>query len=293
MNNSNSKDFIDSIEAFFDSEEWAWVSVIFEIALTLLLCWLAYKILSKISRTVFKRLEKKQKGLHISFFRKFVNIIIAIGVIVLGISAFAGADNVWKTALGGTSIVIAVLTFAAQDVIKDILAGIMISIYKPFDIGDRIELENGTAGIIEDITLRHVVIITVGTLRQIIPNSKINSMSIVNCSYGLNCRSLLMKFSIGYDSDVDLAKQLIEKVVEDSPLTIPGKKKPDGTMIYSPAFFNEFADSALIIGVIVYYKAVPTEKIKDSINSEVRAAFNENGIEIPYNYINVIAPNHR
>lgn len=274
-------------------EEWAWARTALGVAITMALCLVLYKILMKINKTVFKRLEKKQKGLHISFFRKFMSIIIGAAVIIVGVTSFSGADTVWQTVLGGTSVIIAVVTFAAQDVIKDVIAGIMISIYKPFDIGDRIELDNATSGIVEDITLRHVVIATVGTLREVIPNSKINAMSIINCSYGLNSRSVQLKFCVGYDSDIELAKRLVEKVVEDSPLTIPGKKKPDGKMIYAPAYFTEFADSALVITIIVYYKAIPTEKIKDAINSEVRAAFNKNGIEIPYNYLNVIAQTHK
>jgi gamma-glutamylcysteine synthetase len=60
-------------------------------------------------------------------------------------SLFGGLDEMWKMMLGGTAIVSAIVAIAAQDVIDDILAGMMISLYKPFEIGNRIELEDGTA----------------------------------------------------------------------------------------------------------------------------------------------------
>ena len=228
------------------------------------------------------KLTKKQQQLVIGG--------ILLGILILAISSFAGAKSLWNTVLGGTSVIIAVLTFAAQDVIKDVLAGIMISIYKPFDIGSRIELEDGTYGIVEDINLRHTVLVTVDTVRAVVPNSKINSMKIINCSYGLEeTRAVIMTYSIAYDSDVDLAKKLIMQVIEESPLTVPGRVDKEGNNYYSPVYFMSFDSSALIMYVTVYYKwGTPTERVKDYLNCAVNEAFKKNNIEIPYNYINVI-----
>ena len=77
-------------------------------------------------------------------------------------------------------MIAAVAGFAAQPVIADLICGMMISATKPFDIGDRIELEDGTAGIVKDITLRHVTLQDIDTIVRIIPNSKLNGMKITN-----------------------------------------------------------------------------------------------------------------
>ena len=262
------------------------IQVVVVIGLSLL----SIKILHVVNHKIFTKMEKKKKGVHIKFFKRLLDIVITLGVLILAISSFAGAKSLWATVLGGTSVIVAVLTFAAQDVIKDVLAGIMISVYKPFDIGSRIELEDGTYGVVEDINLRHTVLVTVDTVRAVVPNSKINSMKILNCSYGLGeTRSVIMTYNISYDSDVELAKKLIMQAVEESPLTIPGRINRDGDNYYSPVYFMSFADSALVMYVTCYYKwGTPTERVKDDLNCRVNKIFKENNIEIPYNYVNVI-----
>ena len=266
------------------------VTFLLQVTIVIVLSLLAIKILHAINHKIFKKMEKKKKGVHIKFFKRLFDIVITLGILILAISSFAGAKSLWNTVLGGTSVIIAVLTFAAQDVIKDVLAGIMLSVYKPFDIGSRIELEDGTYGVVEDINLRHTVLVTVDTVRAVVPNSKINSMKILNCSYGLEeTRAVIMNYSIAYDSDVELAKSLIMKVVEECPLTVPGRVDKEGNNYYSPVYFMSFDSSALIMYVTCYYKwGTPTERVKDELNCRVNDIFRENKIEIPYNYINVI-----
>ena len=244
---------------------------------------------AKLIRLIFRGIGKKKKGLHLAFFENVAVGAAVIALVIVIISSFSGAGAVWQSLLGGTAIVSAVLAFAAQDVIKDILAGLMISLHRPFDIGDRIVLDDGTAGIVENITLRHVVIRTTHSFRAVIPNSKINAMRLMNYSYERRDRAVDMRFAVGYDSDMDLVKKTIRDAVGESPYSYPGYKDPQGKLDYAPVLFREFADSALIMTVAVYYKrGNPTELVVDDINTRVREALISAGIEIPYNYINVV-----
>lgn len=242
-----------------------------------------------LTRLFFRRLRTKRKELHLAFFERLCTIAIIVGCVIVAVSAFSGAQTVWQTLLGGTAIISAVLAFAAQDVIKDILAGLMISINKPFELGSRIVLEDGTAGIVEDMTTRHVVLRGLDTLRYVIPNSRINAMKIENMSYSRSDRSILFNFPVGYDTDIELAKKVIAEAVAESPHTRPGKAAPNGGSEYPPAYFISLADSALIIAITAYYERTSTtEVVKDDVNTRVRAALNENGIEIPYNHVTIV-----
>ena len=264
---------------------WNYVAMVGAVLLLVIAAW----ILSRVNKRVFKRIKKNKNNIHIAFLEKVNTAIIFIGCVILAFSAIDGADSVWRTLLGGTAIVSAVLAFAAQDVIKDILAGLMISVHKPFGIGDRVELEDGEAGIVEDITMRHVVLVTIDTVRVIIPNSKLNSMKLKNLSVGNFDRSIHFNFSVGYDSDMELVKKVIFDAVKDSPYSIPVRKKDGADAAYSPVYFIRFADRALIMAVTVYYeKSFTTEVVKNDINTRVREALIENGIEIPYNYVTVV-----
>lgn len=252
-------------------------------------------VLSFINGKVFKAISRKQKGIHLAFFERLNRVIIVVGVFVIAFSALDGTSSVWKTMLGGTAVISAVVAFAAQDVIKDILAGLMISLQRPFEIGDRIELEDGTVGIVEDMTNRHVVLAGVDTTKFVIPNSRINSMKVTNFSFMRGNRSAWFDFPVGYDTDTELAKSVIKAAITASPNSIPGKTGPEGEPEYADVYFLKFADSALILSTTVYYESgVPSEKLIDDINTRVREALNANGIEIPYQYVNVItAPSEK
>lgn len=243
-------------------------------------------ILRMINKKVFSLIKKKRgKKTHILFLEKVINAAIIVVVIIIPLAG----DSIGKSILGSAAVLTAVVGFAAQDVIKDMLSGFLISVYKPFDIGDRIELEDGTVGVVESITMRHVVVIRIDTLRVIIPNSRINSLSVTNYSFDYVDRSNLFKFPVGYDSDIEKVKEVIAGAVESSPYSFAGKKLKDGSLSYGPVYFLELADSALIMAVTVYYKpSDPTEIVKDDINTRVFKALDEAGIEIPYPYSNVV-----
>lgn len=252
--------------------------------LVLLLTW----ILIRVNRVVFREIQKKKKGLQLLFFRRIIASMILIGGVILAFSVFGGMDSVWKSLLGGTAIFSAVIAFMAQDIVKDILAGLMITVYKPFEIGNRIELEDGTAGIVKDITMRHVVLQGMDTQTFVIPNSKLNTMKLKNFSYHAGSRSLLFVFHIGYGSDVEKAIEVIRNAVISSDHSIPGKNTDHG-MDYAPVYFMAYEESSLRLETTVYYEpSSPTEAVKTDVNLRVNRALKENGIEIPFNYINVI-----
>ena len=58
---------------------------------------------------------------------------------------------------------------------------------------------------------------------------------------------------------------------------------------YGPVFFEAFADSSLVLTMVVYYKQSTSGlEVKTDVNKRVNDAFNKEGIEIPFNYVNVV-----
>ena len=246
-------------------------------------------LITKLSNAIFKRIQRRHPGLHVMFLHHILTILIVVGFIILVISNLAGVQTIWTTMVGGTAIISAVLAFAAQDIIKDVLAGMMISAHNPFRVGDRITLEDGTTGVVEDITLHHVVIRGVESLRQVIPNHVINSMRLTNYNFKTTTRSAVFKFSVGYDSDMAQVKRVIAKAVEECPYAVKGHTDKNGDDNYGEVYFMSFADSALIMQTTVYYRpSVASERVIDDVNVRVREALIANNIEIPYNYVNVV-----
>ena len=261
-------------------------SIQFELLMAAIVA-VAIWLLLIMNRVAFKKLQERQNGLHLIFFRKFCAVVIVVGGLILAFSLFGGLDEMWKAVLGGTAIISAVVAIAAQDVIDDILAGMMISIYKPFEIGNRIELEDGTAGIVKDITMRHVVI-HLPFSELIIPNSKLNDMTIKNYSYHIELRSFLATFHVAYNTDVEKALKVVRETVIACKDTIPGFRTEHGGE-YAPVYFMAYEDSSLRLETRVFFLPdVPSEDVISAVNLAVNRAFAENGIEIPYPYINVV-----
>ena len=261
-------------------------SIPFEILMTVIVAVVIWLLLS-MNRLAFKKMQEQHNGLHLIFFRKFSAVIIIVGGIILAFSLFGGLDEIWKMLLGGTAIVSAFVAIAAQDVIDDILAGMMISLYKPFEIGNRIEIEDGTSGIVKDITMRHVVLHTPFS-ELIIPNSKLNSMSIRNFSYHIELRSFLATFRVAYDTDVEKAMSVILDTIVSCKDTIPGYKTEHGEE-YAPVYFMAYEDSSLRLETRVFFLPdMQSETVISNVNVAVNKALKENGIEIPYPYLNVV-----
>ena len=244
-------------------------------------------VLLWLERKASARLMEKRKNMNMRFVESIVRFVVIFLAAQWVIMSSPITQPFGKVLFQGTTVIAAIAGFAAQPVIADMICGLMISSTQPFDIGDRIELEDGTAGIVKDITLRHVTIHDVETM-LVIPNSKLNGMRVRNMSYHSPRRSVHMRFSVAYDTDVKQAMAVIGKAVRESPCTIPGREGKNG-LEYSPVYFIQYEDSSLQMLTTVYFdKNTPTEVVKSDVNTRVKQALNENGIEIPYNYLNVV-----
>lgn len=244
-------------------------------------------LILKANKAIFKRIEKK-KGNSITL--QFLQKAVALAIIAVFVVLPLGGREIARSLLGSTAVLAVIVGLAANEVLKDMFAGLEISLYKPFDVGSRIMLEDGRAGIVEKLTLRHVVLKLIDTTRIIIPNSKANQLMIVNYSYeDYVPRSFDVRFAIGYDADIDKAKEIIRKTICDCPLTLNKDRYKEDDPNSRAVYLLEIKESAIILGATVYYPhEIRTEVAKDEINTRVFKALKENGIEIPYNYMNLI-----
>ncbi|SFB73461.1 mechanosensitive ion channel family protein [Butyrivibrio sp. YAB3001] len=261
------------------------IGILFAVVLFLSYFFLAWLCI-RISRKVFRHIEKRKgKSIELQFTENLLRLIIIVLFIIMPLAG----DQIKQSILGSAAVIAAIVGFASQDAIKDIMSGLLISVYKPFDLGDRIELEDGTAGIVESITMRHVVLVLIDTVRLVVPNSKLNSSTIKNLSFDYVPRSVEFSFPVHYNSDIEKTKDVIFQAVKESPYSIPGKKSKSGDMIYGPVYFIALMDSALKMKVTVYYEPpTATEVLKDDINTRVFAALGEAGIVVPYPHANII-----
>ncbi len=246
-------------------------------------------VILRVSRKLFQKIQNRKTKLNTQFTEKIFRFLVIFISIMWLVMSNSLTRSFGQSLFQSTAVIAAIAGFAAQNVLADLICGIILSSTKPFEPGDRIELENGITGIVKEVTLRHVVLQGIDTQIYIVPNSKINAQYVRNLSYRTKTRSVDFHFSVSYRTDPEFAKEVIRRAVMDSPLSVPGKKHGKKEPEYAPVYFMAFKDSSLDLETTAYYKPeTPTEVFKDDINTRVKKALEQNGIEIPYSYMNVV-----
>lgn len=257
------------------------------IGLTLLISVISIKITNKI----FSKILKKNNEIHLKFFKNFLKAIIVILALYNIFNQFDAFESFASTILASSSLLVVVLGFAFQTSLEDFIAGVLISIFKPFNIGDRINLVNsGITGKIEDITIRHTIIMTFQNSRLIIPNSVMNKEIIENSHIIDQRASNFLDVQITYESDIKKAKEIITNTIKNHPNVIDQRSQEDKNkgIPQVQVFIRNFADSGIDLRASVWTKNID---INFSTCSEIREIliekFNENNISFsyPHNHI--------
>jgi len=144
-------------------------------------------------------------------------------------------------------------------------------------VGDTI-IVNGVTGVVDSINLISVRVHTLDNEMVRIPNSSIINTNLMNKSYH-NKRRLTLSISISYDTDMKTALEALSK----APSLCP-------TVLDTPApavWFDGFADSGINMTVAVWFKPEDFLKTKNDLYIAMKQVFDEAGIEIPFNQLDV------
>lgn len=138
-------------------------------------------------------------------------IFIATAAIVLALSF--RIDKTVLTLIGGTAAV--AIGFAMKDLVASFIAGIIIIMDRPFQVGDRVSFD-GSYGDITAIGLRSVRLQTLDDNTITIPNSKFLSDITSSGNYGALDMQVVIDFYIGADQDIDRAREIVNEAALSS-----------------------------------------------------------------------------
>ena len=218
---------------------------------------------------------------------RFVGNIIRVLITVIALSVIGSMFTVTKeisvALFSGTGIVVAILLYTAQELLKNVIAGLAISFSKPYHIGSVINVVTpNISGIVEDITLRHTVVKCYDNTRLIVPNSIMNSAILSNRDYDNKLIGNYIEIGISYNSDIRKAKELMREIVINHPLVLDSSK--DSTIEkHCSVLIKEFAESSIILKTTVWTETINDNfSACDDIRLEIKEAFDANGIVIPF-----------
>ena len=186
--------------------------IVLRISLILLVTFVVSKLASRAAKI------KWNNKIHYRFINHILNILIYVIGIVSALDQIPNFNQAFATLLAGSGIAALTIGLAAQESLGNLINGLVISASKPFEVGDRVRLIGGNiTGYIEDITMRHTIVRTFMNSRIIVPNSVINKDMIENSNFLEERASGFIDTTITYDSDMELACEIIANVIGGHP----------------------------------------------------------------------------
>lgn len=224
------------------------------------------------------------------FLRRILNATILLIGFAFVIFFIPSLKHVATTLLAGAGVVVAVIGFSSQQVLANIISGIMIVVTKPYRINNRIVLRD-VEGVIEDITLRHTVIRNYENKRVIIPNSIMSNEVITNANFAEDIWCEWVELSVSYSADIKKAKALMKDEMIKHPLFIDyrTKKQKDKNEDVAPIRVMSVGDFSIALRAWTW-AANPADAfvMGCDLRESIKERFDKEGIEIPYPYSNVI-----
>lgn len=228
--------------------------------------------------SVTKRAVRKSK-LDKSLVNILMKTLSVIGNILVVLSAL-NAMNIPITGLLAVASAIAVgLGLALKDSLGSVAGGIILLAQPRFVTGDYISID-GEEGFVDEIHLMHTTIRAYDNRHITYSNGEIINSKIINYTWEGKHR-IDMVFPIPYGSDTELAKRLASEVVGAHDKILPPE---EGERIIR---VGEYAESAVKLHVFVWCKREDYITIYYDLTEQIRAKFLENGIEIPFNQLDV------
>lgn len=223
--------------------------------------------------TAAKGYRKLEEGVQ-SFLRSFLKISLNILVFlsaayILGIPM---TSFVTVLASGGVAI-----GLALQGALSNFAGGLMILLFKPFEIGDFVEA-GGYSGTVRGITVFYTILVTPDNKRVTLPNGTLTNAAIVDYSSEADRRVDLV-FTAGYGCEMDRVKEILlsEAASLEAVLAEP---EPFARMTAQK-------DHALEFTLRVWCAAEDYWEVSWDLNEKVKKAFDREGIEIPYPQLDV------
>jgi small conductance mechanosensitive channel len=227
------------------------------------------------------KLKRRVDETVIRYILRVKNLIIFFVAGLIYVSLVPSLRALLGAFLAGAGITAVVLGFAAKSALANLISGLFLAVYRPFRIGDKVTIEN-EYGTVEDITLRHTIVRTWEYKRLIIPNEKIDSITLINYSI-IDPRMLCtVELGVSYDTNIDLARSLILEEANRCPYRVEKGDEPWMRVIAHDDF-------AIRLRLYVWVPDMDSAWLaRFWLLEHIKKRFDREGVEIPFPYRTVV-----
>ena len=253
------------------------IEFVLQVALAFVVIIIGMKLIGWIRKILKKSLERQSADTGLV---QFLDSLVKYGLyILLGISIlshFGVQTTSIVAAIGSVGVAIGL---ALQGSLSNFAGGVIILLLKPFKVGDYI-VQGDLEGVVSEIQLFCTTLSTGDNRKIIIPNGQLADNSLINVS-AATTRRIDITVGISYKSDMKKAKEILLNLGMNDPDTLKDEEKSPMSAV------TELAESSVNMMLRVW---TPTDKywdVKFRLTEAVKNAFDEAGIEIPYNQLDV------
>lgn len=229
----------------------------------------AIKLLQK--SKLFQKIDKSLA----SFILSFIKILLYVVLFMTVASTLGVPLTSFVTILGSAGVAIGL---ALQGGLSNIAGGIIILLFKPFEVGDFIDT-HADSGTVKAINLFYTVLVTADNKVISIPNGNLANQPMVNYSKN-ELRRLDIDFSVSYKNNSDEVKKVLNNLIKDERVIIEEGKEPF-------VGITNYLDSSVTYTVRVWVNNSEYWNLKFYLLEESKKMFEENNIEIPYPQLDV------
>lgn len=241
-----------------------------------IMMWITIVIVANIvfQRLILRRvLRHTGLGVGLQF---AISKILGYTVVVLGfyLALVVNGVNLSSLAVVGGALGLGI-GFGLQNIVANIVSGIVLLAERPVAIGDRIEVQ-GVAGQVAQISLRATTVITNDNIAIIVPNLELTSNPVTNWTHGSPKVRLRLPVGVAYGTDPDKLRTLLLRVASGHKALL---ENPAPTL-----YFDGFGDNALNFELAVWTETMATSprRLRSDLYFMIEKALREHGIEIPY-----------
>lgn len=250
-----------------------------ELIVKIVICALIYvigkKLIAKLVRIVRAMLDKSHVSPGAATFVVSMLKIILYLTLILGIAMQFGLKESSVAALvasGGVAI-----GLALQGGLSNLAGGFLILLFQPFQIGDYI-LTQGQEGTVQKIEILYTTLHTIDNRKVIVPNGNLANNVIVNVT-AADRRKLEITVGISYEDSIQTAKAVLQRLLTEHPLVLHDQE--------AQVFVAELGESSVVLGVRCWVKTDQYFPVLWQLNEQIKEAFDEAGIHIPYPQMDV------
>jgi small conductance mechanosensitive channel len=217
----------------------------------------------------------------VPFLKSMTNILLKV-MLIISVMGMVGIQMTsFIAVLGAAGLAVGL---ALQGTLQNFAGGVMILLFKPYEVGHFIEAQ-GFMGTVKEIQIFNTILLSPDNRKIVIPNSPLATGSLTNFSV-MPTRRIDFAFGIGYSDDIDQSKEILLKMAQKDDRVLKDENPPE-------VMVESLGDSSVNLKLRVWVKSEDYWSLFFDITEGVKKQFDGAGISIPFPQQDVHLYNHK